>query len=175
MQLIILPIALVLAVSACFAGLFWSLRSRFDPQQCGADWLDSFSLWKLRSHGTACWKRRCRVPSIAAGISSGNRAPPDGGETQDFRRLSGASSAGLQSTGRYWQTHDGLFHAGPGGICAPVVRRATAFLRRGLFRAAPTRSPSAGLGRSGRPSPGGGAVRPCAVRCFCSQVRPEVS
>lgn len=44
MQLIILPIALVLAVSACFAGLFWSLRSRFDPQQCGADWLDRFSL-----------------------------------------------------------------------------------------------------------------------------------
>jgi hypothetical protein len=42
---VILPIALVLVVLAgCFAGLFWRLASRFDAQQCTAEWLDGFSL-----------------------------------------------------------------------------------------------------------------------------------
>ena len=27
-----------------FAGLFWRLASRFDAQQCTAEWLDSFSM-----------------------------------------------------------------------------------------------------------------------------------
>jgi hypothetical protein len=41
MLLIAMAIALVVV---CFAGLFWRLASRFDAQQCTADWLDSFSL-----------------------------------------------------------------------------------------------------------------------------------
>jgi hypothetical protein len=41
MLLIAMAIALL---AACFAGLFWRLASRFDAQQCTADWLDSFSL-----------------------------------------------------------------------------------------------------------------------------------
>lgn len=38
---IVIPIGLLLA---CFAGLFWRLASRFDAQQCTAEWLDGFSL-----------------------------------------------------------------------------------------------------------------------------------
>jgi hypothetical protein len=42
---LILPIAAVLAfLAACFAGLFWTLSSRFDARQCTAEWLDGFSL-----------------------------------------------------------------------------------------------------------------------------------
>src|ERR1700678_717733 len=42
---LILPIAVVLAVmAACFAGLFWTLASRFDARQCTPEWLDEFSL-----------------------------------------------------------------------------------------------------------------------------------
>lgn len=42
---LILPMALVLfLLAACFGGLFWRLASRFDAQNCKADWLDSFSL-----------------------------------------------------------------------------------------------------------------------------------
>jgi hypothetical protein len=38
-------IAMAIALlAACFAGLFWRLASRFDAQQCTADWLDSFSV-----------------------------------------------------------------------------------------------------------------------------------
>jgi len=36
-------IAVVLLL-VCFAGLFWKLASRFDAQQCTAEWLDGFSL-----------------------------------------------------------------------------------------------------------------------------------
>jgi hypothetical protein len=31
-------------LAACFAGLFWRLASRFDAQNCTAEWLDGFSL-----------------------------------------------------------------------------------------------------------------------------------
>jgi hypothetical protein len=42
---LILSIAIVLTLlAACFAGLFWRLASRFDAEQCTAEWLDSFSL-----------------------------------------------------------------------------------------------------------------------------------
>jgi hypothetical protein len=41
MLLIAITIVLLLA---CFAGLFWRLASRFDAQQCTAEWLDSFSM-----------------------------------------------------------------------------------------------------------------------------------
>jgi hypothetical protein len=42
---LILPIAVVLTVmAACFAGLFWTLASRFDARQCTPEWLDEFSL-----------------------------------------------------------------------------------------------------------------------------------
>jgi hypothetical protein len=41
MPLIVIAAALLLA---CFASLFWRLASRFDAQQCTAEWLDQFSL-----------------------------------------------------------------------------------------------------------------------------------
>jgi hypothetical protein len=42
---LILPFALLLAaLAACFAGLFWRLASRFDAQDCTAEWLNRFSL-----------------------------------------------------------------------------------------------------------------------------------
>ena len=42
---LILPIAVVLSLmAACFAGLFWTLVSRFDARQCTSEWLDGFSL-----------------------------------------------------------------------------------------------------------------------------------
>jgi hypothetical protein len=41
--MLLIAISIVLLV-ACFAGLFWRLASRFDAQQCTAEWLDSFSL-----------------------------------------------------------------------------------------------------------------------------------
>ncbi len=41
MLLITILVGLVLV---CFAGLFWRLASRFDAQQCTAEWLDGFSL-----------------------------------------------------------------------------------------------------------------------------------
>jgi hypothetical protein len=42
---LIFAIAIVLALlTACFAGLFWRLASRFDARQCTAEWLDGFSL-----------------------------------------------------------------------------------------------------------------------------------
>jgi hypothetical protein len=41
MPLIAIAIVLLLA---CFAVLFWRLASRFDAQQCTAEWLDGFSL-----------------------------------------------------------------------------------------------------------------------------------
>ena len=42
---LILPIAVVLTLmAACFAGLFWTLASRFDARQCTPEWLDEFSL-----------------------------------------------------------------------------------------------------------------------------------
>jgi hypothetical protein len=34
----------ILLLAACFAVLFWRLASRFDAQQCTAEWLDRFSL-----------------------------------------------------------------------------------------------------------------------------------
>ena len=34
----------IVSLLACFAGLFWRLASRFDAQQCTAEWLDGFSL-----------------------------------------------------------------------------------------------------------------------------------
>jgi hypothetical protein len=40
-----LLVAIVIAcLAACFAGLFWRLASRFDAQQCTAEWLDAFSV-----------------------------------------------------------------------------------------------------------------------------------
>ena len=41
--MLLFAIAIAL-VTACFAGLFWRLASRFDAQQCTAEWLDSFSV-----------------------------------------------------------------------------------------------------------------------------------
>ena len=41
--MLLIAIAFALLV-ACFAGMFWMLASRFDAQQCTADWLDSFSV-----------------------------------------------------------------------------------------------------------------------------------
>ena len=41
MLLIAITIVLLLV---CFIGLFWRLASRFDAQQCTAEWLDSFSV-----------------------------------------------------------------------------------------------------------------------------------
>jgi len=41
MLFIVIALALLLAG---FAGLFWRLASRFDAQQCTAEWLDRFSL-----------------------------------------------------------------------------------------------------------------------------------
>jgi hypothetical protein len=34
----------VTLLAACFGGLFWRLASRFDTQDCTAEWLDGFSL-----------------------------------------------------------------------------------------------------------------------------------
>jgi hypothetical protein len=40
-----LLVAIAIAcLAACFAGLFWRLASRFDAQQCTAEWLDAFSV-----------------------------------------------------------------------------------------------------------------------------------
>jgi hypothetical protein len=41
--MLLVAIAIVLLV-ACFVSLFWRLVSRFDAQQCTAEWLDSFSM-----------------------------------------------------------------------------------------------------------------------------------
>jgi len=41
--MLLIAIAFALLV-ACFAGMFWMLASRFDAQQCTAEWLDSFSV-----------------------------------------------------------------------------------------------------------------------------------
>src|SRR3984885_9827381 len=114
---------------------------------------------KLCSHGACIGERRYRVSSVAAGISSGNRATPDGRAAQDFCRLSLGSRSGLQSAGSDWQTHDCLFHRGPAGIRAPFVAPASAFLRRSLLGAAPTRALYVGLERGTRSAPGGGPHR----------------
>ena len=41
--MLLVAIAIVF-LAACFAGLFWRLASRFDAQQCTAEWLDRFSV-----------------------------------------------------------------------------------------------------------------------------------
>jgi hypothetical protein len=41
MLFVVIVIALL---AGCFAGLFWRLASRFDAQQCTAEWLDRFSV-----------------------------------------------------------------------------------------------------------------------------------
>jgi hypothetical protein len=42
---LIFPMALALTLlTLCFAALFWRLASRFDMQNCTAEWLDGFSL-----------------------------------------------------------------------------------------------------------------------------------
>jgi hypothetical protein len=41
--MLLIAITIVLLVG-CLAGLFWRLASRFDAQQCTAEWLDSFSV-----------------------------------------------------------------------------------------------------------------------------------
>jgi hypothetical protein len=42
--LIVLTLLAIALLAACFAGLFWRLASRFDAEQCTAEWLDRFSL-----------------------------------------------------------------------------------------------------------------------------------
>lgn len=44
MPLMLVVVIAIVFLVACFAGLFWRLASRFDAQQCTAEWLDSFSV-----------------------------------------------------------------------------------------------------------------------------------